>query len=160
MRRSSRKSKRIEFLYTILILLIMEIKDYNDEVRLHRSRLVRFLLFITGSISLALGIIGIFTPILPTTPFLLLSAACYARASHRFYNWLMNNRYFGSYIRDWRIHKMIPLRAKILAISMIFLTIGTTVFFFIPILAVKILVSLIGIFVVIYLIRIPTKRKN
>ncbi|EMN70709.1 PF04304 family protein [Leptospira interrogans str. UI 13372] len=138
----------------------MEIKDYSDEVRLHRSRLVRFLLFITGSISLALGIIGIFTPILPTTPFLLLSAACYARASHRFYNWLMNNQYFGSYIRDWRIHKMIPLRAKILAISMIFLTIGTTVFFFIPILAVKILVSLIGIFVVIYLIRIPTKRKN
>lgn len=108
----------------------MEIKDYSDEVRLHRSRLVRFLLFIAGSISLALGIIGIFTPILPTTPFLLLSAACYARASHRFYNWLMNNRYFGSYIRDWRIHKMIPLRAKILAISMIFLTIGTTVFFF------------------------------
>ncbi|EKO13717.1 MULTISPECIES: YbaN family protein [Leptospira] len=138
----------------------MEIKDYSDEVRLHRSRLVRFLLFIAGSISLALGIIGIFTPILPTTPFLLLSAACYARASHRFYNWLMNNRYFGSYIRDWRIHKMIPLRAKILAISMIFLTIGTTVFFFIPILAVKILVSLIGIFVVIYLIRIPTKREN
>ncbi|EMJ81878.1 PF04304 family protein [Leptospira borgpetersenii serovar Hardjo-bovis str. Sponselee] len=137
----------------------MEKKDYSDEVHLHSSKIVRFLLFIAGSISLILGIIGIFTPILPTTPFLLLSAACYARASHQFYNWLMNNRYFGSYIRDWRIHKTIPIRAKIIAISMIFLTIGTTVFFFIPILAVKILVSLIGILVVIYLIRIPTKPR-
>ncbi|EMF81217.1 PF04304 family protein [Leptospira weilii serovar Topaz str. LT2116] len=72
----------------------------------------------------------------------------------------MNNRYFGSYIRDWRIHKTIPLRAKIIAISMIFLTIGTSVFFFIPLLAVKILVSLIGILVVIYLIRVPTKSKS
>lgn len=108
----------------------MEKKDYSDEVHLHSSKIVRFLLFIAGSISLILGIIGIFTPILPTTPFLLLSAACYARASHQFYNWLMNNRYFGSYIRDWRIHKTIPIRAKIIAISMIFLTIGTTVFFF------------------------------
>ncbi|ALO27850.1 hypothetical protein KHM19_15480 [Leptospira borgpetersenii] len=137
----------------------MEKKDYSDEVHLHSSKIVRFLLFIAGSISLILGIIGIFTPILPTTPFLLLSAACYARASHQFYNWLMNNRYFGSYIRDWRIHKTIPIRAKIIAISMIFLTIGTTVFFFIPILVVKILVSLIGILVVIYLIRIPTKPR-
>ncbi|WP_061224488.1 YbaN family protein [Leptospira weilii] len=138
----------------------MEKKDYSDEVRLHRSKTIRFLLFIAGSVSLILGIIGIFTPILPTTPFLLLSAACYARASYRFYNWLMNNRYFGSYIRDWRIHKTIPLRAKIIAISMIFLTIGTSVFFFIPLLAVKILVSLIGILVVIYLIRVPTKSKS
>lgn len=134
--------------------------DYSGEVHLHSSKTVRYILIILGSISLALGILGIFLPVLPTTPFLLLSAACYARASRLFYNWLMNNRFFGQYIRDWRVHKSIPLRAKIFAIALIIITMGTSIIFFIPILAVKILVSLIGLAVIIYLIRIPTKKED
>jgi uncharacterized membrane protein YbaN (DUF454 family) len=82
----------------------------------------RVLLIILGSLSLALGIIGIFLPILPTTPFLLLSATLYFRSSPKLYNWLLNQKQIGPYIRHFREHKAIPLRAKIISISMIWVT--------------------------------------
>ena len=61
------------------------------------SKLIRPILIILGTIFLAIGIIGILIPLLPTTPFLLLAAACYARGSNRFYNWLLCNKFFGNY---------------------------------------------------------------
>src|SRR5688572_4502447 len=112
--------------------------DYSSEVTLSHRSWWRILLVIIGTISLILGIIGIVLPVLPTTPFLLLTAACYARASVKFYNWLMNNRFFGEYIRDYRIHKSIPLRAKIVAVVLIVVTMGSSIVFFIPLLPVKI----------------------
>lgn len=63
---------------------------------------VRILLIVCGTLSLALGILGIFLPVLPTTPFLLLAAACYARSSKRFYHWLMNTPWCGEYIHNYR----------------------------------------------------------
>ncbi|TGK61623.1 DUF454 domain-containing protein [Leptospira wolffii] len=136
-----------------------EFKDYSDEVRLHKSRVIRFGLVFIGTVSLVLGIIGIFTPVLPTTPFLLLTAACYARASQKFYNWLMNNKYFGSFIRDWRIHKAIPLRAKIISVSSIVITMTVSAIFA-PILAVRIGMAVIGICVIAYILRFPTKQAD
>lgn len=136
-----------------------EFKDYSDEVRLHKSRVIRFGLVFIGTVSLVLGIIGIFTPVLPTTPFLLLTAACYARASQKFYNWLMNNKYFGSFIRDWRIHKAIPLRAKIISVSSIVITMTVSAIFA-PILAVRIGMAVVGICVIAYILRFPTKRAD
>jgi hypothetical protein len=82
-----------------------------------KSKPQRVLLIICGTISLALGIIGIVIPVLPTTPFLLLAAACYARSSERFYNWLMSNRVFGSYIRNYREGRGIPASVKAMAIT-------------------------------------------
>ena len=58
------------------------------------------LLIVVGTLSLVLGIVGVFVPLLPTTPFLLLAAACYARGSERLYRWLVGHRYLGQYIRD------------------------------------------------------------
>ena len=130
--------------------------DYSGEVHLSGSKLVRYVLLVAGSIFLVLGTLGIFLPVLPTTPFLLLTAACYARGSIRIYNWLMNNRYFGAYIRSWREEKRIPLRIKIFAITMIVLTIGSSIVFVIPILAAKILTGLIGATVIIYIARFPS----
>ena len=69
----------------------------------------------TGTFFVGLGIIGIFLPLLPTTPFLLLAAACYARSSKRFYNWLLNNKWFGNYIKNYRERKGIPLQIKIIS---------------------------------------------
>ena len=83
---------------------------------------MKYLLIISGSICLALGVIGIFLPLLPTTPFLLLSAALYVRSSDKLYQWLIHQKYLGEYIRNFREHKAIPLRAKIISITMVWIT--------------------------------------
>lgn len=83
---------------------------------------MKYLLIILGSICLALGVIGIFLPLLPTTPFLLLSAALYVRSSDKLYQWLIHQKYLGEYIRNFREHNAIPLRAKIISITMVWIT--------------------------------------
>ena len=85
---------------------------------------MKYLLIILGSICLALGVIGIFLPLLPTTPFLLLSAALYFRSSEKLYQWLIRQKYLGTYIRNFREHRAIPLRVKIISVSLVWLTIG------------------------------------
>lgn len=83
---------------------------------------MRYLLAIIGSVSLALGIMGIFLPVLPTTPFLLLSAALYMRSSQRLYDWLMSHKHLGPYIKNFREHKALPLRVKIVSVTMVWAT--------------------------------------
>ena len=85
-----------------------------------------------GTLSLALGILGIFLPLLPTTPFLLLTAALYFKSSPRLYNWLLNHKHLGPYIRNFRENKAIPLHAKIISISLMWITMLYCVFFIIP----------------------------
>ena len=88
----------------------------------HNYRTMRILLAILGSVSLALGIMGIFLPVLPTTPFLLLSAALYMRSSQRLYEWLMSHKHLGPYIKNFREHKALPLRVKIVSVIMVWAT--------------------------------------
>ena len=83
---------------------------------------MKILLTILGTISLVLGILGIFLPILPTTPFLLLSAALYFRSSPRLYEWLLAHPYLGPYIKNFREHRAIPLRVKIVSVSLVWIT--------------------------------------
>ena len=83
---------------------------------------MKYILIILGSLSLALGIIGIFLPLLPTTPLLLLSAALYVRSSEKMYQWLIHHKYLGNYIRNFREHRAIPLRAKIISVSMVWIS--------------------------------------
>lgn len=89
---------------------------------------------ILGFTSLILGIIGIALPILPTTPFLLLSSFLFLKSSEKLYNWLLNNKILGQYIKDFQIEKSIPLKVKISSISLLWLTISTSAIFFIHIL--------------------------
>ena len=77
-----------------------------------------------GTVALALGILGIFVPLLPTTPFLLLAAALYLRCSPALYEWLLNQKQLGPYIRNFRENRAIPLRAKAVSVALIWLTIG------------------------------------
>jgi len=91
------------------------------------AELKRYLLILSGTISLAIGIVGIFTPILPTTPFLLLATACYLRSSQRFHRWLMNNRVFGGYIRNYTEGRGIPIRVKLFTITLLWVTIGISI---------------------------------
>ena len=91
------------------------------------EKLKRQLLITAGTLSLAVGIIGIAVPVLPTTPFLLLAAGCYLRSSQRFYNWLMANRLFGAYIRNYIEGRGIPLKVKIFIIALLWVTIGISI---------------------------------
>jgi uncharacterized membrane protein YbaN (DUF454 family) len=91
------------------------------------AALKRYLLIALGTMCLAIGIIGIFTPILPTTPFLLLAAFCYLRSSARFHRWLMNNRVFGGYIRSYTEGRGIPLKVKLFTIALLWVTIGISI---------------------------------
>lgn len=80
---------------------------------------MRYLLIALGFIFIALGVLGIFLPLLPTTPFLLVSAACFAKASPRLYNKMIENKLLGPFIRQWQENKSMPKRAKIIALSLI-----------------------------------------
>ena len=73
-------------------------------------------------ISLGLAILGIFLPVLPTTPLLLLAAFLFLRSNRRLYDWLMNHPRFGSYIKNFTMHKSIPLHVKIISVGTLWLT--------------------------------------
>jgi uncharacterized membrane protein YbaN (DUF454 family) len=83
------------------------------------SRFWKVILNIAGIICVCLGILGIFLPLLPATPFFLLASACFVRSSERLYNWLINNKYFGSYIRNFKDKKGMPVKAKIYTIILL-----------------------------------------
>ena len=80
--------------------------------------IVRFIFWLLGGISLLLAIIGLVLPILPTTPFILLAAACWARASPRFHRWLKEHQYFGPMVHNWETRRAVPRRARYFAFSM------------------------------------------
>lgn len=83
---------------------------------------MRYVLAFLGTVSLLLGVIGIFLPLLPTTPFLLLSAALYFRSSPRLYAWLLEHRLLGPYIKNFRENRAIPLRVKIVSVALVWAT--------------------------------------
>ena len=85
---------------------------------------MKYICLVLGFLFLACGVIGIFVPLLPTTPFLLLSAALFFRSSPRAYDWLLSHRYLGPYIRNFRENRAIPLRVKVVSVSLVWLTIG------------------------------------
>ena len=101
----------------------------QESIQEMQDKLKRKLLVIAGTIFTGIGVIGILVPILPTTPFLLLAAACYIRSSQSFYNWLLNNRLLGIYISNYVQGKGMPLRAKAFTIILLWVTIGFSIWF-------------------------------
>ncbi|MFM2105588.1 MAG: hypothetical protein RL338_620 [Chloroflexota bacterium] len=93
-------------------------------VRPATSPLLRAVLIVVGTTSLAIGIVGIFVPLLPTTVFVLIAAACYARASDRLYGWLLEHRRLGPVVRDWREHRSMTRTSKRRAYAGLFLGVG------------------------------------
>lgn len=118
----------------------------------------RIVYIILGSLFLILGAIGIFIPLLPTTPFWLLTCWFYVRSSEALYNRAMNNRYFGSYIRNYMVDKAMPLRSKIISVSIMWLSAVLTSLFLIEYVWVKILLILISIGVTWHILSFPTKK--
>ena len=120
---------------------------------------VRWLLIIAGTVCVGLGILGIFLPVLPTTPFLLLAAVCYARSSQRLYHWLLNNRWFGRYISNYLQGKGIPLKLKIWTICLLWIAILSSIIFAVELLAVRILLAVIAVGVTTHLLMVPTLKE-
>lgn len=96
----------------------------HSDIPQSRHRSVRYTLLAIGWLSVLLGVIGIFVPVLPTTPFLLLAAACFVRSSRRFYLWLVNHKHLGPWIRDYLEGNGIPLKGKVYAIGLMWASIG------------------------------------
>ena len=117
---------------------------------------MKSLLIVCGTICVALALVGMFIPILPTTPFLLLAAVCYARSSERFYHWLLNNRWFGEFIKNYREGRGIPLREKTLMLSMLWLTMGISILFIVSAWWIRLILVGIGVGVSIHLVKIKT----
>ena len=123
------------------------------------NRLVKWVLIIAGTFFVGIGIIGIFLPLLPTTPFLLLATACFSRSSKRFYNWLVNNKRFGKYIKNYREGKGIPLKVKVSSISLLWLTIIFAAVFIVSILFIRIILILVAVGVTMHILSIRTLKQ-
>jgi uncharacterized membrane protein YbaN (DUF454 family) len=119
---------------------------------------LKFLLIVIGTLSVILAFLGILLPILPTTPFLLLAAACYIRSSPRFYCRLINNRFFGKYIENYREKKGIPQRVKIYILSLLWITILASAIFAVDLLTIRILLILIAAGVTVHILKIKTLK--
>lgn len=115
--------------------------------------------FTVGSISLLAGALGVFLPVIPTTPFILLSAWCFFQSSEKFYQWVVSNETFGPTIENYQEGKGITRRTKIRAVGMMWLTITLSVYFYISNLYLIAFLYLIAISVTIYLYRLPTIKE-
>lgn len=133
--------------------------DYSNEAREHGSRLVRGLFLAAGFVFVGVGILGVFLPVLPATPFMILAAACFARGSVRFYNWLLNNRTFGPTVLEWRRHRSIPYRTKLFAIALMSVTLASSVVFFVEGVYLKAALGALGVLLAVWMYRIPSRDR-
>ncbi len=133
----------------------------NTTSKLNKNKLVRLLFVFIGSIFVGLAVIGIFLPGLPTTPFLILAAYFYIRSSNKLYNWLINNKILGVYIRGYLSGKGMPLRAKIISLMLMWIFGSFAVLLGIPdsLFFVKIIVFIILLIGTIFLLRVKTFKK-
>lgn len=130
--------------------------DLDSELELSESRAARGIYVVAGVSFVALGVLGVFLPLLPTTPFMLLAAACFARSSPRFYAWLVNHPTFGPSIRAWRAHRCIPVRAKRLAIFLIVVTFAISIGLVVSNLYLRLALAALAMVVITYIARIPS----
>lgn len=120
------------------------------------DKVKRIILIIIGTLSLIIGFIGVVIPVLPTTPFLLLAAACYMRGSKRIHNWMINNSVFGDFIRNYMERKGITIKQKIITISFLWITIGFSMYYLIDSFLIKIALLIIAMVVSIHILLIHT----
>lgn len=120
------------------------------------SRLFRALLIVAGTLCVVLGVLGIFLPLLPTTVFLLMAAACYARSSERFYQKLITNRFLGGYIRNHREGRGMRVRDKIVTVAVLWIGIGATMIWTVEALWLHFLLLAIALGVTIHVVKLPS----
>ena len=121
-----------------------------------RFSLRKWVLVSVGVVALGLGIIGVFVPLLPTTPFLLLAAACFMRSSERLYHWLIGHKWLGGYIKHYRENRAITLRAKVVVLITLWAVIGYSALGVVSSWWLRALLMIIALGVTIHLLRLRT----
>ena len=115
-------------------------------------------LIFAGTVCVALGVLGMFLPLLPTTVFLLMAAYCYSRSSERFHDWLLNNRLCGSYIRNYKSGQGISMRQKVTTISILWVSIGVSIWLLGGGFWVTLLLLVVAVGVTLHLVLLKTYR--
>jgi len=136
--------------------------DSRDQLLREETRLSKFkkgLFVVAGTVSLGLGFLGIVLPVLPTTPFLLLSAACYYKGSERLHRWMLGNRLFGDYLRNYKEGKGIPPKTKILMLILLWSAVSFSVLFMLNNLIIQMILFAIAIGVSIHVIILPNFKR-
>lgn len=131
--------------------------DFSADVRKPDSIVLRTVWAVFGTLFAALGLAGIFVPVLPTVPFLLLAAACFARSSKRVYNWLLNHRHFGPSLREWRLHRNMPWRAKKAGLTLMSASFAVTIVFFLEQWPARLAMGLAGVLLAVGMWKIPSR---
>ncbi|MGB9914098.1 MAG: YbaN family protein [Candidatus Bathyarchaeales archaeon] len=141
--------------------------DDTSTCNRRRNRLKKAIWFAAGTVCVALGAVGTVLPLLPTTPFLLAAAACYCKSSERAYRWLLTNKWFGEYIRNYKEGKGIPKKTKITALSLLWATIGFSTVFALPrllpetlVLPMQLAMSAVAVAISVHILKLPTFKKT
>ncbi|MBN2811236.1 MAG: YbaN family protein [Spirochaetales bacterium] len=122
-------------------------------------KVARYALIGAGFCSLGFGVAGIFLPVLPTTPFLLLSASCFMKSSDRLYAWIRSHPTLGKYITDYLTHRAITKKNKIVSISFLWAMLGATAVFATESLVVRLILACVGAGVTIHLSLMKTLKE-
>ena len=120
---------------------------------------IRYLYMFAGTVCVVTGVVGIVVPVLPTAPFILLAAACYARSSERLHQALLQHRYFGPMINDWQEHRAMAKKVKIKATLLIAVSFTLTIVFFISQTWLKLVLLTIALILLLFIYRIPVKKE-
>lgn len=131
----------------------------TGDLMIGETRLARSLFVTAGLLFVGIGVVGVVVPILPTTPFLLLATACFARGSRRLHHWLLHNRVFGETLRRYRNGEGLALGAKASALILLFCTLGASAFLAVPprLYPIRLLLLGVGLGVTIHILRIRTR---
>lgn len=125
--------------------------------KLHvRSNVLRGLLLVIGWLATAAGLVGLFLPLVPTVPFLLLAVVCFARSSERWHRWLVEHNHLGPLLRGYLHGGGIPLKAKRLAIGMVWISFPTSALLFVPVVWLKVVLLVVAAAITLYLLSLPT----
>lgn len=147
--------------YTQPLCQEISISKEEAQLELKKNRIVRALYVIGGTLSLVLGIIGLFVPGLPTTPFILLSAALYAKSSEKLYNWLLENKFLGPRIKNYQRQKGVTLKGKYKIIALMWTMVLISSLLILRILILQIIIlsaGVIGAIVVRFVV--PTAKED
>ena len=126
-------------------------------VELHGSRMLRGLLLVAGVLAFTAGIVGVFLPLIPATPLLILAAACFARAYRPFHEWMLAHRWFGPMLREWYHHRSLPYWTKLLALVTMLISFGTSIVLFVQPLWLQLVLAAVALLLAALVYRIPSR---